>query len=385
MNGPRSDTDARRVAMLAPRGAVLGCDPCGGSEVVLREDRRILEGAGARVVVYAQAAAAGAHQVKQIPSWSNLPLVTSLEYCGRFVSKERQGLLIAYNEPAVVGMAPDRSVVRFDWKTPLPRYWKLPFWKPRFQRALYLFPSEHERAAFLDSHPAIPKSRAVAVPNAVDTALFTPKFQPVMVPRVGFAGQWAPEKGIGILLEAWKVVHRNLPKAELWLAGGTTLWKRRGEVPGASRAMAQVQSALDKNVRLIGSLPHREMPSFWNSLTIAAVPSFQETFGLAALEALSCGIPVVASRVGGLPEIVSDGNCGILVNPGRSDELAQAILTLLTNESLRCRFARSARERAAAFSNERRSKEFLLLVKSRMDESRTTVAAPSMRRSEGHG
>ena len=189
MNGETRNDGQFRVGLLAPRSSVLGQEPCGGSEVVLREDSRILEAAGAQVAVYGQAAVDGAN-VQRIPVRSRLPLVTSLEYCEPFVRREAHALLLAYNEPTVAALAPDRSIIRFDWTTPLPRYWKLPFWTRRFQRSLYLFPSESERKTFLASHSQIPADRAVVIPNAVDTKLFAPQNRPIAAPRVGFAGQW---------------------------------------------------------------------------------------------------------------------------------------------------------------------------------------------------
>jgi glycosyltransferase involved in cell wall biosynthesis len=356
------------VAQLAPRGAVLGADPCGGSEVMQREDKQILQQAGIPVSVYAEKAASGT-SVTQLPLRSNLPLLTSLEYCLPYLRREPQSLLLSYNEPSVAGLAPDRSIIRFDWTTPLPRYWKFPFWLPRFQRSLYLFPSESERKIFLDAHPRIPEDRVVVIPNAVDTELFYPRERQGHVPRVGFAGQWTTGKGVDVLLKAWEIVRRTLPEAELWLAGGPGLWKATTEkmkTLETARIVAQVESARGMNVKVCGEMPRSLMPGFWNSLTLAVVPSLCEAFGLVALEALSCGTPVVASRVGGLPEIVSDGECGLLVPPGNPDELAQALLTLLINEPLSRRFALAARNRAMRFSTKRRAHDLLRLLEGRV-------------------
>lgn len=111
----------------------------------------------------------------------------------------------------------------------------------------------------------------------------------------------------------------------------------------------------------VGALPRNEMPAFWNSLSVAVVPSFHEAFGLIALEAMACGIPVVASAVGGLKEIVEDSETGMLVPPGDAAALAQALITLLTNEPLRLRLAQGALRRAQMFSLERRSRLLLEL------------------------
>ena len=113
------------VVMLAPRMCELGHDPCGGSEVVLKEDVEILRSAGIPVRVYGQAASEGA-QVTKLRIRTKLRLISSLEYCGQFLLKEPRALLLSYNEPTVAALAPRRSVVRFDFSTPLPRYWRSP-------------------------------------------------------------------------------------------------------------------------------------------------------------------------------------------------------------------------------------------------------------------
>jgi len=319
------------------------------------------------VRVYGRAAREGA-PVRVLPLRTNAPLVTSMEYSGQFLNNERRALLIAYNEPALAGWAPERTIARFDWSTPLPRYWNWPLWLPRFQRARYLFPSESEGEDFLRQHGRIPNDRVTVLPNAVDLQAFRPfNHTPAAVARVGFAGQWAPRKGIGTLLQAWALVRAENPLAELVLAGGPGLWKATAENAEAGACAEQVKQMEGRGlVRVAGAVTRAAMPRFWNSLKLAVVPSLYEPFGLVALEAMACGVPVVASSVGGLKEIVTDGESGILIPPGKPEALAGAIRYLLNNETLRLRLAAGARRRAEAFSLERRSAAFLSLLRERM-------------------
>jgi D-inositol-3-phosphate glycosyltransferase len=111
------------------------------------------------------------------------------------------------------------------------------------------------------------------------------------------------------------------------------------------------------------------MPEFWNSVSVAVVPSHRESFGLVALEALACGVPVVATAVGGLPEIVVDGETGILVPPRDPESLAKALLALLTDEQRRQRLADGARRRAERFSLNRRSRNLLQLLAERAERA----------------
>lgn len=359
------------VALLASRLCVLGDGPCGGSEVVLWEDARIFESAGIPVRVYARAARNGS-PVQTIPFRARTAQLNTIEYVRGLLRKEPQALIIAYNEPALAGYAPDRVIVRFDWTTPLPRYWRWPPWFSRFERARYLFPSESERQIFARKHPRIPLGQTVVIPNAVDVELFQPRKAPAGSKRslkVGFAGQWSAGKGLPELLDAWTEIKASFRNVDLLLAGGPGLWKREGEPPGTRESDARVRDMERRHLlRSVGVIPRPQMPQFWNSVDIAAVPSLSEAFGLVALEALACGVPVIASAVGGLREIVTDGQCGLLVPPGDAAALARALRTLLTDEPLRARLSASARLRAQHFALQRRSRELVSLALERKDK-----------------
>ena len=103
------------------------------------------------------------------------------------------------------------------------------------------------------------------------------------------------------------------------------------------------------------------MPQFWGSNDVAVVPSLTEAFGLVALEALACGVPVVTTNAGGLKEIVVDGECGLVVPAGDHVALARALHALLTDDQLRRRLTAGARPRAEKFSLLHRSRELLAL------------------------
>jgi len=355
------------VALLASRLCILGDDPCGGSEVVLWEDARILETARIPVRVYARAARQGA-PVITLPFHTSRAQLNTMEYARGLLRKEPEALILAYNEPALAGCAPERTVVRFDWTTPLPRCWNWPVCLSRFARARYLFPSDSERRIFLEQHARIPPRQAVVVRNAVDLELFAPRKETPPGDRdgsmrVGFAGQWSAGKGLPQLLAAWYDVKASFPGALLCLAGGPKLWKREAEPDGARETDAMIRELERKGLaRLFGTIPRSQMPHFWNSVDIAVVPSLSESFGLVALEALACGVPVIATAVGGLKEIVVNGECGLFVAPGDAAGLGRALRELLGNSILRERLAAGARRRAQQFSLEWRSRELLALL-----------------------
>ncbi len=364
----------RGVALVASRLCLLGNDPCGGSEVVLWEDARILQSAGIPVRVYARAARRGA-PVETVRLRSRTARLNTIEYSRAVLQNESGSLVFAYNEPAFAGFAPDRTIARFDWATPLPRYWNWPMWRSRFARARYLFPSESERSIFLQQHVQIPRPQTIVIANGVDLELFGPQNRahakvPIGGLKVGFAGQWTERKGIKQLLEAWRVLKPSLPDCELDIAGGPHVWRtvspaRDGEQ--LAERVRQMQS--DHLLHCTGPLPRKEMPNFWNSVDVAVVPSLYEPFGLVAVEALACGVPVIAAATGGLKEIVLDGECGLLVPPGDPVALVRALRLLLTDDQLRLRLAAGACPRAKKFSLQDRSRHLLALVRERTERA----------------
>jgi glycosyltransferase involved in cell wall biosynthesis len=147
-------------------------------------------------------------------------------------------------------------------------------------------------------------------------------------------------------------------------------------VAQSEEAAAGVAEAQEKGLlNCVGAIPRSQMPAFWASLDVAVMPSLSESFGLVALEALACGVPVVSTTAGGLKEIVVDGECGLLVPPADAKALAHALLRLLTDQDLRLRLARGARRRAATFSLERRSFELLQLLRDREGQRLSAIDA----------
>ena len=93
---------------------------------------------------------------------------------------------------------------------------------------------------------------------------------------------------------------------------------------------------------------------YYQRAALLVMPSFYESFGIACLEAMAFGLPVVATRVGGLPEVIEDGVTGLLVPPGDADALAQAMIRLLSDADLRRRMGQAGRERVLKeFTTER--------------------------------
>lgn len=156
-------------------------------------------------------------------------------------------------------------------------------------------------------------------------------------PIVLFSGRPIALKGINILLKAIKIVIKETANIHFAFAGvePDRKWIRLFENEGIP---ADYYS-------LLGYIPHDEMPEIYSNSAILVQPSLIENLPFSILEAMSCGLPVIGSNVGGIPEIIDDGIDGLLVHPGNPEMLAKKILFLLNNESEIKRISRNAREK----------------------------------------
>ena len=148
-------------------------------------------------------------------------------------------------------------------------------------------------------------------------------------PSVGFIGRLSPEKGLNILIEAACLLKKVGWHFKLFIVGTG---------PEAENVKSLVMACgLGPQVDFEGWRP--DVSEYYRKADVIVVPSFRESLGYVALEAMLHGRAVVASRVGGLQEVVSDGETGILVNPGDAEDLARALQQCLANPPLRARLS----------------------------------------------
>jgi glycosyltransferase involved in cell wall biosynthesis len=164
-------------------------------------------------------------------------------------------------------------------------------------------------------------------------------------PRDGyvlFMGTLEPRKNVGGLFDAYeRLVARLRNPPPLVLAGNTT----EASLPWLERAS---RPPLGGHVRHIGYVSPRDRRRVYESARLLVQPSFEEGFGIPVLEAMTLGVPVVASNRGALPEVLADA--GALVDPDNSDDLANAIQRVLDDEEYAVSAAAKGVERAKAFS-----------------------------------
>lgn len=162
------------------------------------------------------------------------------------------------------------------------------------------------------------------------------------LPVLLFAGRLDPFKGPDILLRAAAMMRE---KAQIVIVGG----KLKGD--SELRSLRELAASLNiaQRVKFLGARPQKEMPLIYSAADVTVIPSFHESFGLAAVESLACGTPVVATRAGGLTTIVRDGKTGYLV-PRCAGFFAGRLDTLLRNPDLLARMRSQARGSVLQFS-----------------------------------
>lgn len=179
--------------------------------------------------------------------------------------------------------------------------------------------------------------------SIIHNALEMPDIEPAHLdfthPRLLCVGRLTGEKGFDTAVAAFRLLTKQFPRARLIIAGDGP---HRAELEDAVSEMQ-----LAEKVAFCGWVHPDRVPCLINSSTIVIMPSrWEEPFGLVALQAAQMGRPVVATRVGGLPEVVQDGVTGLLVEKDTVDSLAEALRYLLENPDVSMTMGQKARIRA---------------------------------------
>lgn len=171
------------------------------------------------------------------------------------------------------------------------------------------------------------------IPNGVDSQRFSPEVEPLPQFDDGrlnllFLGRLERRKGLPHLLQAYALLKRELPQLRLIVVGGD----------GGMRAACEryIERAGLRDVVFTGRVPDAEVPRYYRSAHVFCAPNTgAESLGIILLEAMASGVPIVASRIEGFAEVLTDGEEGLLVPPGDEHALAAALYRLLTDPSLR--------------------------------------------------
>ncbi len=203
--------------------------------------------------------------------------------------------------------------------------------------------------------------RIVIVAPGVDHAFFSPGAQAQARRAVGlaesdpvvlFAGRIQPLKGLTVAVDALDGVRTvgpaRLARSSLVVLGGPSGPRGHEELAAVQRRITA--RGLERAVRMLPPQRHEILSSYYRAADACVVPSHSESFGLVALEAAACGVPVVAAAVGGLTTLVDDGRTGYLVEGRDPADFARPLATLLADASLAARMGRAAAARAGAYT-----------------------------------
>lgn len=205
--------------------------------------------------------------------------------------------------------------------------------------------TQSEKQDLADFYGVDPLKIAV-IPCGVDLDTFRPLLKPFArralnldgLPVVLYVGRLGPEKGVEQLLEAVAIVAREWP-IQVVIVGGEDVDKGEMEhLQSLSRKLG-----IADMIRFHSSVEQDELPLYYSSADVLVLPSQYETFGLVAAEALACGLPVIASPVGAIPQLVQEGKTGFILNSSEPADLANILARFINDEDLRQRLAASAR------------------------------------------
>ena len=212
--------------------------------------------------------------------------------------------------------------------------------------------SDGMRADIMAAYPEIPAERIRVIRNGIDTAEYRPDPNTEVLERYGidlarpyviFVGRITRQKGVPVLLRAASGL---IPEAQLvLLAGAADTQEQLAEVTELVDGLRATRSGV---FWIPEMLPKHDVIQLLTHATVFAIPSVYEPLGIVNLEAMACGTAVVGSRTGGIPEVVADGETGLLVPAGEPEPLAAALNTLLSDPDRAAAMGQAGRKRAVA-------------------------------------
>jgi glycosyltransferase involved in cell wall biosynthesis len=207
-----------------------------------------------------------------------------------------------------------------------------------------------EITAELTEH-GVPAERIVSIPNAIDATRFTPlpaEEKPALRDRLSlprdqriavYTGRLVSYKGLPALLRVWKSLCETDKNSHLVLVGAGS--EDMANCEEDLRRYAEAEG-MNERVTFTGRVDNVE--EYLSSADLFVFPTENEAFGLSLVEAMACALPSVATAVGGIKDILSDGETGIVVERGNEERLRNGIISLLNDPSLRARYGTRARE-----------------------------------------
>lgn len=226
-------------------------------------------------------------------------------------------------------------------------------------------PSHFMKKVLLGSLLWLDKTKIVIISNPVDTSQFKSRSECKGSKSVLFVGTLTEKKGVEILINAIPKILEKVSNAKFMIVG-------EGRRKKSLIKLAGSLGVRDK-VSFVGAVDGYALPAYYRRADVLVLPSFFETFGIPLIEAMSTKIPVISTRLGGIPEIVKNGENGILVERGDVEALADAIGYLLLNPKIATGMGKRGREIVERdYSLDYIAKKLVLLY-SEVNESSKTI------------
>jgi len=228
--------------------------------------------------------------------------------------------------------------------------------------------SEYTKRTLVE-HLGYPADRIHVVYRAVDTEVFRPREVPLAFrQRYGLSEDWRymlyvgsedPRKNLKTLIQAFALVRRQMEKVKLLKVGAPHFGTER------EKLMALIaELELEKDVLFFNHVPDDDLPYFYNAAQVFVLPALYEGFGLPALEAMACGVPVITAAATSLPEVVNMG--GLLVDPLDINQWAEQVYRILADKEHQDHLRQLALKRSRAFSLENQAKATLSVYEQAM-------------------
>ncbi len=195
------------------------------------------------------------------------------------------------------------------------------------------------------------------IPNGIDLEHFSPDVSPIDrfcdgKMNILFVGRLEKRKGLNYLLKAYQRVKREIPNSRLIIVGPGVRLRKKYE--------KQVRQSRLEDVIFTGYVTYEELPRYYKTADIFCAPATgRESFGIVLLEAMAVGTPIVASNIEGYASVVTHGVEGLLVPPKNEEMLAQALVSLMTDEPLRRQMGARGQRKAQDYSWEHLAKRVL--------------------------
>jgi len=216
----------------------------------------------------------------------------------------------------------------------------------------------------------IPREKTHIVYNGVDLRTFYPRKSRRRVFKslgldlrshvILYLGGFRPVKGPIYVMRALEKVHEKFKDIKVLFVGGRHQLDRYHDTVMMKSINGLRESGA---MQVIENVPHVQLPEYYSAADAVIVSSIYDAFPKVVLESMACGTPVIASNVGGIPELVRHGETGILTEPANSDELAEAIIKVTSDSDLRERLVSKARNLVKQFTWERAAKQTLAIYK----------------------